>query len=465
VNNTITSLLSRFLVIQLNNTLIIALLVFSAIVSIVLCVYIFEKSRAGEVMNFFIYGVICTILWTVLYIFELLAPTNSIHWVVICLEYIPLTLVGFFFMHFAYIYTKHHLMSKKMILLTLILPILSYVAVLTNPIHHLVYTEISLDKEVLGPVCFMIIFSTISYLGIGALQFVNKEYIKSISRRKQSMYFIIAMALPSVVHILNEFKVLNFGFRVTLIVIPFSVLLFIVAVLKYRFLDVLPMAIDDTIESMYDGMLVVNRDGKLIDYNNNFFYKVLGIKNMKKITSIEEFYKKTENNYKDKVKFQPIINSVYNEEILGIKGKIEIKHQADQLTLLYTTQPLFGYKQNKVATLVTLFDMTEVYRLYDKLEVKNLELIEANTKLHIHTETVHKLTTEFERNLIMAEIHDTLGHSMMELLAMLELIDFMMHQKKSDVVEAIQEALNKSRLSLQEVRAAVVKYKKIGGIE
>lgn len=459
------TLLTQFLVIELNYTLIIALLIFSAMVSIVLCVYIYEKSRAGKVMNFFIFGVICTILWTVLYMFELLAPNNSIHWFVICLEYIPLTLVGFFFMHFAFLYTKHTMMSKKMIYITLSLPLIGYITVITNPIHHLVYREIAKGKEVLGPLCFAIIFMTIGYLGIGAMQFLNKDYLKTISRRKQGMYFIIGMSLPSIVHILSELKIINFGFRVTLIVIPFSVLLFIVAVLKYQFLDVLPIAINDTIDSMYDGMLVFNCEGKIIDYNTNFFYKFFGIKNMKSIQSIDFFYKETEHLYIDKNEFLPIFNSIHEIEADGIKGKIELKHRFKKITLFYTSQPLYNYSNTKIATLMTLFDMSEIYRLCDEVEIKNSELIEANNKLNAHIEIVQKLTVEAERNKIMTEIHDTLGQSMMELLTLLELIVLMMNQENSKVMEIIQSAIDKGRMSLQDVRAAVMNYKKIGGVD
>jgi signal transduction histidine kinase len=456
------SFISRSLVIELNYTLIIALLIFSALVSVVLCVYIYEKSRAGKVMIYFILGVICTILWTILYIFELLAPTKEIHWIVICLEYIPLTLLGFYFMNFAYIYTKHEMMPKKIYYLALTLPVLGYAAVLTNPIHKLVYREISKEVEILGPLCFAIIFMTIGYAGIGALQFVSTEYIKTIARRKQGMYFIIAMLLPSTVHLLSEMKVINFGFRVTLIVIPFSVLLFIVAVLKYQFLDILPIAINDTIDSMNDGVMVINCEGKIIDYNTNFFYKFFGIKNMKHIHTIDKFFIATENNFEEKSEFLPITLSIRGDDPNGVTGKLKLKHRGYKATLFYSAQPIYNFGK-KVATLITFFDMTEVYRLYDEVALKNTELIDANYKLNNHTEIVQQLTIESERNSIMDEIHNTLGQSMTELLTMLDLTEFLMAHNKSNILETIENTLVKSRLSLQEVRIAVMNYKKIGG--
>lgn len=449
---------------NLDKSLIISMLLFSATVSIILFVYIIEKSRSGKVMHFFISGQILIIIWTVFSIFEILSPNVQIRWIIVCIEYFPLSYVGFAFMQFAYAYTRHEMMDRFRFYLSLLFPTIGYVAALTNPLHYLFYTEFSFYGETFGPFCYLVLFVTIIYLLLGAICFLDKNYLKTISRKKQSMYFIIAMLVPVIAHILLVAKIVNFGFTITLLFIPFSVLLFIVSVFKYQFLDVLPIAINDTIESMYDGMVVLNRNGKIMDYNTSFFKRVFGINKLSSIESITDFYHNIKFTIHDGGNFYNEIASLNIEELKLIKGKIQISHgNQNDYTIEYIILPLLDRQKNKIAILITFYDISEVYKMYQTMETKNSELLDANKKLKNHIQSTQQLVTESERNTLMADIHDTLGHSMMELLALLEVTDLIINLGQENVLETIDEAIDKSRNSLKEIREAVSKYKKMGG--
>ena len=97
------------------------------------------------------------------------------------------------------------------------------------------------------------------------------------------------------------------------------------------------------------------------------------------------------------------------------------------------------------------------------MEAKNNELNVANIKLKKYLKAVEKLTVEEEINRIMTEIHDTLGHSMTELLALIEVTGLQLEKNDEDAMETIQSAIDKARSSLEEIRLAVAKYKKMGG--
>lgn len=454
-----------YLNVEVNNTLIIALLLFSSIVSSVLAVYIFTKSRSGKVMVFFLCGQILTIIWTVFYVFEILAPTVQARWIIVCIEYFPLCYVGFVFLHFAYAYTRHEMMSKTWFYITLILPTFNYIAVWTNPLHGYFYYDFRIDGEDFGPITYLIIATTFSYLILGVILFISKKHTKTASRQKQSMYFVIAILLPVMIHTIHTAGLVNFGFSITLIFVPFSVLLFIVSVLKYQFLDVLPIAINDTIDGMLDGMLVVHNNGKIIDSNKSFFKKNLGITTLRQILTIEEFYLKIKDVLVDPSELDELKNSLDEEFFDVIKGTFTIRSIRNTDVIIYfTSKPIIDRSKRKIATLITFFDMTDIYELYKKLEYKNVELTEANNRLHSHVKNVQQLTTETERNKIMADIHDTLGHSMMELLTLLEVTDLIIESEQGDVLATVEEAIEKGRDSLKEVRSAVAKYKRMGGM-
>lgn len=453
-----------YLVINVDFILIIGLLIFSIAVSSVLFVYIFTKSRSGKVMMFFLSGQFLILLWTVLYIFEILAPTVEIRWIIVVIEYFALSYVGFAFLHFSYAYNKHQLMSKKLFYMTLITPTLAYLSVLTNKWHHVFYRDFFLTGEVFGPIAYLIIINTSTYLMIGAYFFMKKDKTRSASRQKQSTYFVVAISIPVIVHALHSLNVFDVGFTATLVVMPFSILLFIVSVLKYQFLDILPIAINDTIESMMDGMLVVHPSGEILDSNTLFFKKKLGMNHIRKLKTLTLFYQEISKYLMDCSEFNQLYSCIDKKMLEIVKGTITIKGLKQKAIIYYTAKPMFDYSDNKIATLITFFDMTEIYQLYNRLEEKNFELIEANIRLQNHTKIVHQLTVESERNKMMAEIHDTLGHSMMELLTLLEVTDLIMEQDGDNVLETVQEAIDKGRNSLDEVRNAVAKYKKMGGI-
>ncbi len=77
-----------------------------------------------------------------------------------------------------------------------------------------------------------------------------------------------------------------------------------------------------------------------------------------------------------------------------------------------------------------------------------------------YLETVEKLTVEEEINRIMTEIHDTLGHSMTELLALIEVADILVDVNDVEALKTIQEAIRRARNSMDEIRLAVIHYKK-----
>lgn len=458
--------MTSYLELQVDYTIIIALLMFSAAVSCVLCVYIITKSRSGRVMVFFIIGQIFTIMWTVLYIFELLAPTVGARWVIVCIEYIVLCYVGVLFLQFAYAYTKHELLPTKWTVLTLIMSSIGYLSVLTNNYHHWFYKSFSVDGEVFGPMAYYIIILTMVNLLSGAAIFVTNKHRRKGSHQKQSMYFSIAIVVPVGVHFLQVIGLLDFGFAITLVFIPFSVLLFIVSILKYQFLDVLPIAINDTIDGMLDGMLVVDNTGTIIDSNEAFFKKMFGMIHMDAFKTYDAFIEDISGYLIEDKDRDDVYHAIDVDHEDVSRGTMTVQSvNKKQHIVYYTAKPIMDHSHYKMATLITFFDMTDIHYLYKELEIKNAEMIRANTRLEGLAQQEQQLAVELERNHMMADIHDTLGHSMMELLALLEVCDYTIGIKKDDetVINTVENALDKARSSLAEVRQAVSNYKQMGG--
>lgn len=191
------------------------------------------------------------------------------------------------------------------------------------------------------------------------------------------------------------------------------------------------------------------------------FLKKFNLHDMKMIPTIYEFSKRLSASVGEdspSLDVQAIMNQTQNRII---KGRLKTD---ENVSIFFTSKPLLDYRKQKVATLISFFDMTEIYTLHNKLEIKNNELDAANRKLATYLETVEKLTVEEEINRVLTEIHDTLGHSMTEILALIEVADILVDDNDIDALKTIQEAVRRARNSMQEIRSAVARYKKMGGV-
>jgi signal transduction histidine kinase len=295
---------------------------------------------------------------------------------------------------------------------------------------------------------------------LGALLFLFKRDEKNPVYRTQSIYYSIAILMPLVFHILQIVGIIKFDFMISILFLPLSMFILTMLILKYQFLDIIPGAIRYVIDNTMDGMLVVNNNGNIIDYNTLFFEKKFDMYDSKTFQTIYNFVERLKIYSIETQTLTDLYKSVKSNHHQITKGTLEID---EQIVIYYTAKPLLDYKGNKVATLITFFDMSEIYRLYNALEAKNNELNVANIKLKKYLKAVEKLTVEEEINRIMTEIHDTLGHSMTELLALIEVTGLQLEKNDEDAMETIQSAIDKARSSLEEIRLAVAKYKKMGG--
>ncbi len=443
-----------------NLKLIIGLLLLSAFISSILCVYIYVKSQNAKNSFFFIIGQILVIAWNILYIFELLAPTLRMRWMIITLEYIAICFLGVTLFHFAYRYTQNKHMNRKIFIATFIPPLIGYFSVLTNKYHHQFYQKIQFQRIEFGFFTYYILFVTGIYMFLGALLFLFKRDEKNPVYRTQSIYYSIAILMPLVFHILQIVGIIKFDFMISILFLPLSMFILTMLILKYQFLDIIPGAIRYVIDNTMDGMLVVNNNGNIIDYNTLFFEKKFDMYDSKTFQTIYNFVERLKIYSIETLTLTDLYKSVKSNHHQITKGTLEID---EQIVIYYTAKPLLDYKGNKVATLITFFDMSEIYRLYNALEAKNNELNVANKKLKKYLKAVEKLTVEEEINRIMTEIHDTLGHSMTELLALIEVTGLQLEKNDEDAMETIQSAIDKARSSLEEIRLAVAKYKKMGG--
>jgi len=221
--------------------------------------------------------VLAIAVWALSYGFEL-ATTNlseMLFW--IKLEYLGVSFLPacwfFFIVKFA---GKDEWITSRNLSLVLIIPLITLLLVWTNDFHHLHYRSVSVDSSgpipllniERGPWYFFHTFYFYVMLIWGIMLLLNKFRKASKVFRKQNFIILISAFIPWIANI-----VYFLGFRPLghIDVTPFafigSVLLLSIGLVRFRLLDIIPIAREKVLESMKEGLIVADKKDRIIDLN------------------------------------------------------------------------------------------------------------------------------------------------------------------------------------------------------
>ncbi len=193
------------------------------------------------------------------------------------LEYGGIATAGLLWFLFAYAYTlPHRPFSRRALALPWIMPILTVGLALTNEHHHLIWNRIVPSSSVPtaplvyyhGPWFWLTVIASYALMlgGSGLL-------LRSLVRfphvyRGQAVTLVAGIAAP---FIGNALYVLGWvpepGLDLTPVALTLSGLLWFWSLFRFRLLDLVPVAREALIESMIDGVLVIDRCGCIVDSN------------------------------------------------------------------------------------------------------------------------------------------------------------------------------------------------------
>jgi diguanylate cyclase (GGDEF)-like protein/PAS domain S-box-containing protein len=214
-------------------------------------------------------------LWCVTYAFELNSPTLTakINWIYV--EYIAIVSLAPLWLMFSLTYTHRDKWSSDWYRYIIwIIPFITYLLVITNQYHHFHYTNITFSAETPGfqlelthgPSFY--IFTAYSYilLLIGTIAFIWAIINFPQVYRKQSSAIIIGALIPWVVNLIYVLD-LTSGYDPTPFAFSLTSIIFFWALFRLDFLNVIPIARGMVIESMTDGMFVLDSNNLIVDIN------------------------------------------------------------------------------------------------------------------------------------------------------------------------------------------------------
>lgn len=250
-------------------------LLISNILLLLLTIYLFRHNNKTQLKVVFIIDLILTLIITAGVLFQAIFtnlfnidPINFENIIYIGTCFLP---VSIFFTGLIFVNTK--IKFKKLYLLFFVIPALSLIVLWTNTYHNLFYITYSssFTDTVYGP--YFYVHTVYSYLMmfIGILRLLYFSIKNSGFFSRQSLLIIMGLTCPMIVNVLGSFlKLIPMTVFATPIAFSISVICLTLAIFKFDFLKVAPIALQKVVDRISDSYVVVNEDNVIIDFNETF---------------------------------------------------------------------------------------------------------------------------------------------------------------------------------------------------
>jgi len=229
-----------------------------------------KESNNNQIKLFFNLVLLSMFVWTLSMIFQIIFQNTSIN---------PILFEGFasfgacfcpvFVLFLGKCFAQTKIQFKKSYLLLFVIPILSTILMFTNSYHHLFFKNYStnINECVYGP--YLTIHSLYTYLlfFVGLLYLIKYSIKNAGFFSKQSILLITGTLVPIIVNSLGTLNIVPITVYLTPMSFTVAILFFALAIFKFNFLSVAPIALQRVVDRMSDAYLVLNEENRIIDFN------------------------------------------------------------------------------------------------------------------------------------------------------------------------------------------------------
>ena len=207
-------------------------------------------------------------------------------------------------------------------LVLLVIPVISFMMVCTNPLHNLFFVNFSVYSSEAKYGIYYYFHSAYSYgcILIGLAYIARFAFRSSGILSKQFLLLLVGILIPLAGNVLFSFGIIDLTFSINACLFTVSSICIFVAILKYRLFTVGAINIRQVVDLVSDGFLQTDEDMKIVDYNNtllNFFPNLASITRNK---TIDDFFEESGFNIK-----MGEFADLYNQTILNkVSANIEI---------------------------------------------------------------------------------------------------------------------------------------------
>ena len=320
------------------NTSFIALSA-SSILTLAILIYILRnKKNNSQINKLFSYTLICILIISIgvilQSIFSNLFNIDPIHFEKFI--YIGTCFLPVFLYLTSIAFSNTKINFNKWYLLLFVIPIISLIVLCTNNLHHLFYKTYSMNtaEVVFGPYFYVHTLYTYGLLLLSLIGFLKYSIKNSGFFSKQSILITIGSLVPIVANILGTFNIIHMTVYMTPMCFSITIMFYAIAIFKFNFLSVAPIALQRIVDRMSDAYIVIDEENNIIDFNSTFIKKFKVKNNSLRGKNIFDIIKLNNGELSDKLeksktttntisfeKYIPLLNKYFNIEISSITNK------------------------------------------------------------------------------------------------------------------------------------------------
>ncbi|MBW6474679.1 MAG: diguanylate cyclase [Anaerolineaceae bacterium] len=331
-------------------------LIIAALISTIVAVIAWQRRTVVGARSLLIL-MSAAIVWSLTYAIRWLAHDEAaqLFWLDATYFGVVIAPTAFLVLALEYIDKVHILSSRVRIGLTII-PILTIIILWTDPWHGLFYNGMRTGDAILNGGAWFWIFIAYTYiiLLLASLLIFRKTIRNQLFFQVQARLLLTGMALPWLGNIISLLGFSPFpGLDLTPFLFTASGILFMFALFRFGLLDIVPIAHSRLMEVILDGVIVLNKDNRIVDFNPAA-QKILGLTTALVGQPIHQ------------AAIQVPKLALLDRHISAEKSEIQIKnddvHQFEMRTL-----PLLNKNNQITGNLITLHDISEYRQAQERI--------------------------------------------------------------------------------------------------
>ncbi|MBI9103483.1 MAG: hypothetical protein JEY99_13780 [Spirochaetales bacterium] len=343
----------------------------------------------------------CLLIWMTCKVLKTIAPSLSLRWLFVVIQYSGISFIGVSFFHFVFYLIFRRDPRRGIRYTLLLLSALTFIFVITNPLHSLFYSTFDFYGDTFGPlfywnalIIYVMIFSGITMLIYGMIK------RRSIARQEQLL--TLAALFPLLFNILYVTGILEPVFDYTPIAIAISLFFLSSATFRHHFLGVLPMAYNTIIMELEDPIII----------KDSYDHTLYGDRNLA-----------------DRIKDLDV-NNIFS-------------HEKQEYLLVNKTR-----KNDK--TLYHLSDISRIRRLQREQAATNEKLKKIARQIQENNKNRVALAATEMTNNARRELHDLLGHTLTQVILLLQSSKSLLDNNSTKALQPVVQATEICRKCLDD---------------
>jgi len=216
-------------------------------------------------------------IWILFYLLELITSNQELKFFWFKAKFIGIELIPPTFLLFSLLFTNRIKKINLIIIILLsIIPLISLFLIFTNEMHSLFFKEIIFKNEILvkNGIWFWIhLFISYTFIILGLIFILIFRNRALLFYKKQSIIITVGVLIPLLINIINEIMILSptiknyLPLNLTPPTFILSAIILFYGIYRYDFFDINPIARDIVFDKINDGILVIDKNGKIVDGN------------------------------------------------------------------------------------------------------------------------------------------------------------------------------------------------------